>query len=88
MQISRSVVHALHKNVWYAKIENESNDHTATLRLQSMDISIRHPLFYAIYFIYNHVFKKKVISKRILIIFAPEETEIFKRLFVYFSHSH
>jgi hypothetical protein len=27
----------------------------------------------------------EVISKRILIIFAPEEAEIFKRLFVYFS---
>ena len=49
--------------------------------LQSMDISIRLPRFYAIYFIYNHIFQKKyceVISKWILIIFAPEEAEIFK----------
>ena len=26
MQIRGNVVHALQKNVWYAKIENESND--------------------------------------------------------------
>ena len=48
--------------------------------LQSMDISIRHPRFYAIYFIQNHIFQKnncEVISKRILIIFAKEEAEIF-----------
>jgi hypothetical protein len=46
-----------------------------------MDISIRHPRFYAIYFILNHIFQKnycEVISKRILSIFAPEEAEIFK----------
>jgi hypothetical protein len=46
-----------------------------------MDISIRHPQFYAIYFILNHIFQKnycEVISKRILSIFAPEEAEIFK----------
>ena len=49
--------------------------------IQSMDISIRHPRFYAIYFISNHIFQNKyceVISKRILIISAPEEAEIFK----------
>jgi hypothetical protein len=45
-----------------------------------MDISIRHPRLYAIYFIQNHIFQKnncEVISKRILIIFAQEEAEIF-----------
>jgi hypothetical protein len=39
------------------------------IKLQSMDISIRHPRFYAIYFIYNHIFQNKyceVISIRIL----------------------
>jgi hypothetical protein len=49
-----------------------------------MDISIRHPRFYAIYLIYNHIFQKhycEVISKRILIIFAPEEAELFKDYF-------
>jgi hypothetical protein len=46
-----------------------------------MDISIRHPPFYPIYFIKNHIFQIfycEVISKRILIICAPEEAEIFK----------
>jgi hypothetical protein len=44
-----------------------------------MDISIRLPRFYATNFISNHIKKKycEVISKRILIIFAPEEAEIF-----------
>jgi hypothetical protein len=45
-----------------------------------MDISIRHPRFYAIYFISNYIFQKhhcEVISNRILIIFAPEEADIF-----------
>ena len=49
-----------------------------------MDLSIRHPRFYAIYLIYNHIFQKRyceVISKRILIIFAPEEAELFKDYF-------
>ena len=43
-----------------------------------MDISIRHPRFYAIYFII--IIKKycEVIFKRLLIIFAPEEAVIFK----------
>ena len=56
------------------------------IEVQLMDIySIRHPRFYAIYFIWNHIFKKyycEVISKRILIIFAPEEAEIFKDYFL------
>jgi hypothetical protein len=42
--------------------------------------TFRHPRFYAIYFIY-HIFQKiycEVVSKRILIIFVPEEAEIFK----------
>jgi hypothetical protein len=45
-----------------------------------MDINIRHPRFYAIYFINIHIFQKNYckVSKRILIIFAPEEAEIFK----------
>jgi hypothetical protein len=45
-----------------------------------MDLSIRHPRFYATNFISNHIKKKycEVFSKRILIIFAPEEAEIFK----------
>ena len=47
-----------------------------------MDISIRHPRFDAIYFIYNHIFQFffycEVILKRILIILTPEEAEIFK----------
>ena len=51
-------------------------------QVQSMDISIRHPRFYAIYISYKTTFFNffycEVISKRILIIFAPEEAEIFK----------
>ena len=46
-----------------------------------MDISIRHPRFYAIYFISNHIFQKKLLLSHFytdLIIFAPEEAEIFK----------
>jgi len=45
-----------------------------------MDINIRHPRLYAIYFLYIHIFQKSYceVSKRILIIFAPEEAEIFK----------
>jgi hypothetical protein len=42
------------------------------LEIQSMDIIIRHPRIYAIYFIKKHIFPKnycEVISKRILIIF-------------------
>jgi hypothetical protein len=49
--------------------------------IQSMDISIRHPRFYAIYFISNHIFQKKLLLSHFytdLIIFAPEEAEIFK----------
>jgi hypothetical protein len=47
-----------------------------------MNISIRHPRFYAIYFYikphFSIFFYCEVISKQILIIFAPEEAEIFK----------
>jgi hypothetical protein len=52
--------------------------------IQSMDISIRHSPCYAIYiyiFHIKYIFPKtycEVISKQILIIFAPEEAEIFK----------
>jgi hypothetical protein len=48
--------------------------------LPSMDIIIRHPRFYATNFISNHIKKKycEVFSKRILIMFAPEEAEISK----------
>ena len=44
-----------------------------------MDISIRHPRFYAIHIF--QIFYCEVISKRILIIFAPKEAEIFKDYF-------
>ena len=43
--------------------------------------SYSYPRFYAIYFLQNPIFQNnycEVISKRILIIFAPEEAEIFK----------
>ena len=49
--------------------------------IQSMDISIRHPRFYAnisYKTTFFNFFYCEVISKRILIIFAPEEAEIFK----------
>jgi hypothetical protein len=42
--------------------------------------AFRYHRFYAIYFIENHIFQQKyceVVSKRILIMFAPEEAKIF-----------
>ena len=54
-------------------------------QVQSMDISIRHPRFYAIYISYKTTFFKKIIVKSFLngfwSFFAPEEAEIFKEYF-------
>ena len=56
-----------------------------------MDIGIRHPRFYAIYISYKTAFFKdkycEVISKRMLIIVAPEEADIFNDYLCIFAFS-
>jgi hypothetical protein len=67
-----------------SELSNTAIEYLMGLDIQSMDISIRHPRFYAIYFIENHIFPKnycKVIPQRMLIIFALEEADIFRLIF-------